>query len=255
MPMPIGQLIRDLRTLKQWTQSQLADQLAISAGDPTGAPGRDAVKRWETGKVIPGKHWIGHLSRVLGAPHAQLAAEATLDRVNRRAFLGLSTLALSHGPLASEMAASIAARDPGPLAHVQTTHGADIVTASLTDKTAVTNLRGWMLSGDVPILRVNAAGILAKLPGQGQADQVARVLAHDEEVRHLYMTAVTSRVCAVDWTTAGRIASQPATYGHRAGFLATRFAKEALNPQDSGARWCSSVMLRELSPMIGRSPA
>lgn len=92
-------------------------------------------------------------------------------------------------------------------------------------------------------------------PGQGQADQVARVLAHDAEVRHLYLTAVTSRVCAVDWTTAGRIASQPAAYAHRANFLATRFAREALNPRDAGARWCSSVMLRELSPMIGRSPA
>ncbi|MCP3822105.1 helix-turn-helix domain-containing protein [Streptomyces sp. A3M-1-3] len=253
--MPIGQLIRDLRSLKQWTQAQLADELALSAGDPTGAPGRDAVKRWETGKVIPGKHWIGHLSRVLGVPDGQLAAEATLDRVNRRAFLGLSALALPHGALASDMAASIAGRDPGPLARVQTTHGADIVTASLADKASAANLRRWMLDGDVPILRVNAAGILAKVPGQGQADDVARVLAHDEEVRHLYMTAVTSRVCAVDWTTAGRIASRPATYAHRADFLATRFAKEALNPQDSGARWCSSVMLRELSPMIGRSPA
>ncbi|MFD9483665.1 helix-turn-helix domain-containing protein [Streptomyces sp. NPDC059991] len=254
--MPIGQLIRDLRILKQWTQTQLAEQLAVCAGDPTGAPGRDAVKRWETGKVIPGKHWIAHLSHVVGVPVAQLEAEATLDRVNRRAFLGLSTLAVTHGAMASEMAASIAGRDPGPLARVQTTHGADIVTASLlTDKASTATLRRWMLDGDAPILRVNAAGILAKLPGQGQADHVARVLAHDDEVCHLYLTAVASRVCAVDWTTAGRIASQPASYAHRADFLATRFAREALNPRDSGARWCSSVMLRELSPMIGRSPA
>lgn len=253
--MPIGQLIRDLRLLKHWTQVQLAEQLAICAGEPAGAPDRDAVKRWETGKVIPGKYWIGHLSRVLGVPVEQLEEEARLDRVNRRGFLGLSALAVTHGALATEMAASIAGSDPVPLARVQTTHGADIVTASMADKASAVHLRRWMLDGDVPILRVNAAGILAKLPGQGQADQVARVLAHDEEVRHLYMTAVTSRVCAVDWTTAGRIVSQPAAYGHRADFLATRFAREALNPRDSGARWCSSVMLRELSPMIGRSPA
>ncbi|MDX3025376.1 helix-turn-helix domain-containing protein [Streptomyces acidiscabies] len=253
--MPIGQLIRDLRDLKRWTQVQLAERLAIAAGDPDGAPGRDAVKRWESGKVIPGKYWIGYLSRVLVVPAGLLEAEATLDRVNRRAFLGLSALAVTHGAPAAEMAASIAGRDPGPLAHVQTTHGADIVTASLTDKASIAHLRRWMLDGGVPILRVNAAGILAKVPGQGQADQVVRVLAHDEEVRHLYMTAVTSRVCAVDWTTAGRIASRPTAYAHRADFLATRFAREALNPRDSGARWCSSVMLRELSPMIGRSPA
>ncbi|WP_437105141.1 helix-turn-helix domain-containing protein [Streptomyces sp. enrichment culture] len=253
--MPIGQLIRDLRLLKTWSQAQLAEQLAISAGDPTGAPDRDTVKRWESGKVIPGKYWIGHLSRVLGVPVEQLEAEARLDRVNRRAFLGLSALAVTHGALATEMAASIAGSDPVPLARVQTTHGADIVTASMADKASTVRLRRWMLDGDVPILRVNAAGILAKLPGQDQADQVALVLAHDEEVRHLYMTAVTSRVCAVDWTTAGRIVAQPASYSHRADFLATRFAREAINPRDSGARWCSSVMLRELSPMIGRSPA
>ncbi|MFJ6213730.1 helix-turn-helix domain-containing protein [Streptomyces sp. NPDC092296] len=253
--MPIGQLIHDLRTLKQWTQARLAEELAVSAGDPSGAPGRDAVKRWETGKVIPGKHWIEHLSRVLGVTTGQLEAEATLDRVNRRAFLGLSGLAVTYGALASEMAASIAGRDPVPLARVQTTHGADIITASLTDKASTANLRQWMQDGDVPILRVNAAGILAKLFGQGHADQVARVLTHDEEVRHLYLTAVTSRVCAVDWTAAGRIASQPTAYAPRADFLAARFAREALNPRDSGARWCSSVMLRELSPMIGRSPA
>ncbi|MFI1186877.1 helix-turn-helix domain-containing protein [Streptomyces californicus] len=252
--MPIGQLIRDLRLLKHWTQVQLAEQLAMCAGDPAGAPDRDAVKRWETGKVIPGKYWIGHLSRVLIVPVQQLEEEARLDRVNRRGFLGLSTLAVTHGALATEMAAGIAGNDPFPLARVQTTHGADIVTASIADKASTVHLRRWMLEGDVPILRVNAAGILAKLPGQAQADQVARVLAHDEEVRHLYLTAVTSRVCAVDWTTAGRIVSQPAAYGHRADFLATRFAREALNPRDSGARWCSSVMLRELSPVIGRNP-
>ncbi|MFJ8943040.1 hypothetical protein ACIRG4_07085 [Streptomyces sp. NPDC102395] len=80
--------------------------------------------------------------------------------MNRRAFLGLSALAVTHGALATETAASIAGTR-APLARVQTTHGADIVTASLTDRAATANLRRWMLAGDVPILRVNAAGILA----------------------------------------------------------------------------------------------
>lgn len=174
--------------------------------------------------------------------------------MNRRASLGLSAPSVTHGTLATELAASNAGSDPVPVARVRTTHGADIVTASMADKASTVHLRRWMLDGDLTILRVNAAGILAKLPGQGQADQVARVLAHDEEVRPPYMTAVTPRVCAVDWTTAGRIVSQPASYSHRADFLATRFAREALNPRGSGARWCPTVMLRELSPMIGRSP-
>ncbi|MEU3601134.1 hypothetical protein ABZ714_20805 [Streptomyces sp. NPDC006798] len=104
-----------------------------------------------------------------------------------------------------------------------------------------------------PVLRVNAAGIVAKLPGYDHASRVAQVLTHDAEVRHLYMTAVTSRVCAVDWTTAGRIVTNPGAYQPRAQFLASRFAHESTNARDTGARWCSSVMLRELSPMIGWS--
>lgn len=111
-----------------------------------------------------------------------------------------------------------------------------------------------MTDGDSAILRVNSAGILAKLPGAEKATEVARVLAHDEDVRHLYMTAVTARTCGVDWTTAGAIALDPAAYTHRAQYLAQRFAKEALNPRDADARWCSSVMLQQLSPMIGWSP-
>ncbi|MET9062884.1 hypothetical protein ABZX99_34340 [Streptomyces antibioticus] len=60
-------------------------------------------------------------------------------------------------------------------------HSAVIATASLTNKTSTASLRRWTLDGDVPILRVSAAGILARLPGQGKADQVARVLAYDEK--------------------------------------------------------------------------
>ncbi|MFJ8230110.1 helix-turn-helix transcriptional regulator [Streptomyces sp. NPDC094448] len=251
--MPIGQLVRDLRGARGWTQVQLADNLALSAGDPSGAPGRDAVKRWETGKVIPGDHWLHYLAKVFEVPFETLKAEATLDRVNRRSFIGLSALVTTHGQLASEMLVSIAGRDSGPLATVQTTHGTDVVIASMADKASVSHLARWMRDAETPVLRVNAAGILAKLPGQAQAAKVVQVLAHDDEVRHLYATAVTSRVCAVDWTTARRIVTNPAAYASRAQFLAARFAQESVNPSDAGARWCSSVMLRELSPLIGRS--
>lgn len=36
----------------------------------------------------------------------------------------------------------------------------------------------------------------------------------------------------------------------QAKFLAVRFAHEALNPRDAGARWCSATMLRDLSPLL-----
>ncbi|MEU5977536.1 helix-turn-helix domain-containing protein [Streptomyces sp. NPDC047315] len=251
--MPIGQLIRDLRGARGWTQNKLADQLSIAAGEPNGAPGRDAVKRWEAGKVIPGDHWLRHLAHVFNVPIENLKSEATLDHVNRRNFIGLSALVAAHGHIASQMVASIAGRDSGPLALSQTTHGTDIVIASMADRASVSHLTRWMRDAGTSVLRVNAAGILAKLPSQDHAARVTDVLAHDAEVRHLYMTAVTSRVCAVDWTTAGRIVTTPGSYASQAPFLAGRFAQEAVNPRDAGARWCSSVMLRELSPMIGWS--
>jgi predicted RNA polymerase sigma factor len=55
-----------------------------------------------------------------------------------------------------------------------------------------------------PVLRVNAAGILAKTRNEDAAVQVADVLTHDPEVRKLYTTAVTARVCALDWEPSGR---------------------------------------------------
>ncbi|UQW99189.1 helix-turn-helix transcriptional regulator [Streptomyces sp. RerS4] len=253
--MPIGALIRDMRKAKQWTQVALAGRLGESAGRPDGSPSADMVKRWEREKVIPGPFWLSHLAKVFAIRLAQLEAEARLSDVKRRSFLALGTLVAAHGTLAGELVSSVAMRDPGPLMAVQTTHGTDIVIASWTDKASTMNLRRWMNEGEAPILRVNAAGILAKQPGQDQAFEVARVLEHDEEVRTLYITAVTSRVCALDWTTAGRVVRTPSAYAQQAHFLASRFSAEALNPRDAGARWCSFVMLRELSPLIGWSQA
>lgn len=134
--MAIGDLIRDRRQEKNLTQAQLADELSASARDPGGAPGRDAVKRWETGKVIPGILWLTHLARVLDIPLERLQAEATLARVNRRSFLSLAALTASHGGLAAEVVASVAGRDPVPLAQVQTTHNTDIVIAALAGETS-----------------------------------------------------------------------------------------------------------------------
>ena len=84
--------------------------------------------------------------------------------MNRRAFPSLTALAATHGKLATDVFSSIAGRDPGPLATVQTTHGTDLVIASMADKGAVRSLRTWMTDGDTATLRVNAAGILVKLP-------------------------------------------------------------------------------------------
>jgi transcriptional regulator with XRE-family HTH domain len=244
-----GSLIRDLRDSRGWSQNQLADALCQVSGRPTIS--RDEVKRWETGKVIPGRFWIRYLSRVFDVPLDLLTSEAMLSRMDRRGFLGLSALTVAHGKLAAEMTGSIAMSDTGPLASVQTTHGVDLVIASLVDRPSRTRLRRWMNEGDSAVLRVNAAGILAKTPGQDPATEVAQVLAHDQATRNLYLTAVISRVCAIAWPAAGRLATgETKPTAKQARYLASRLAREVLNPSDAGARWCSAAMLRDLSPLL-----
>lgn len=100
------------------------------------------------------------------------------------------------------------------------------------------------------MLRVNAAGIIAKMPGQHGAIDVTHVLLNDHEVRQLYMTAVTARVCGFGWDTAERLSKDPYSVPDKASFLAARFADEATNPRDVGARWCSAVILRDISLLV-----
>jgi transcriptional regulator with XRE-family HTH domain len=247
-----GSLVRDLRLSRDWSQGDLASTLCLVSGHPT--IGREEVHRWETGKVIPGRFWLGHLAKVFNVPLDVLTSEAKLSRMNRRAFLSLSALTVAHGKLAAEMTASIAGGDPGPLTAVQTTHGADLVIASLTDRGSARKLRRWMYDGDNPILRVNAAGILAKTTDQDAVEQVAQVLMADPVTRQLYTTAVISRVGALPWSTASKLAAGRVPSPRQAHFLAARFAQEALNPRDAGARWCSAAMLRDLSPLLSSPP-
>lgn len=122
----------------------------------------------------------------------------------------------------------------------------------LVEPAVKSKLSRWMLDGADPVLRVNAAGILAKLPSQDSSQSVATVLAHDDKVRYLYTTAVVSRVCATDWKSAARFALTPTAHPKPA-WAARKLAAEVLNPRDAGARWCSALMLRDLSPALGEA--
>jgi len=63
-----------------------------------------------------------------------------------------------------------------------------------------------MRDGATPVLRVNSAGILAKLGPADISDEVITVLKRDADTRHLYLTAVASRVLALPWDEAGKLA-------------------------------------------------
>ncbi len=173
------------------------------------------------------------------------------DVVDRREFLKVTALIAVNAPVISELTASIAGGDVGPLATVQTTHHLDLSVAALVDRPTAAKLSRWMLDGESAVVRVNAAGILAKIPGQTDAEAVARSLHLDDEIRDLYTTAVVARVCGLNWDVASKLSVAPQGFpGPRVA--AERFAREVVNPRDAGARWCSATMLQRLSPMIGR---
>lgn len=62
-----------------------------------------------------------------------------------------------------------------------------------------------------PVLRVNSAGILAKLGGLDLADSVVKTLHADQDNRQLYLTAVASRVLAMEWQQAAQFVARVET--------------------------------------------
>lgn len=198
----------------------------------------------ETGKRRATADVVDAYERVLGI--GQLG-----DDVNRRDFLSVTGLVIATTKVVTELAASVAGNDPGPLATVQTTNQVDSALAAYVDQGTVNHLRKWLDDGSDSVLRVNAAGILAKLPGQVDAGRVVAALDRDTEMRDRYMTTVVARVCGLDWPTAARMVREPSSFPHPV-LAAGRLAREAVEARDVGARWCSAAMLQTLSPTLGR---
>jgi transcriptional regulator with XRE-family HTH domain len=77
--MDIGELIRDLRKARGWSQGRLASEVNRVYGTTLT---REYVSNWERSKVTPGAFYLAALSAVLDVPLAVLEGE-----VDRRAFL------------------------------------------------------------------------------------------------------------------------------------------------------------------------
>ncbi|MGW1995331.1 helix-turn-helix domain-containing protein [Embleya sp. NPDC001921] len=78
--MRFGELIRDLRSARGWSQGRLRDELNRVADANLS---REYISRWECGKRSPGPFWRRHLATVLQVPMAVLDG----DEVDRRHFL------------------------------------------------------------------------------------------------------------------------------------------------------------------------
>ncbi|WP_040837705.1 helix-turn-helix transcriptional regulator [Nocardia brevicatena] len=75
-----GELIRQLRSIKGWSQGRLADELCKVSGANIN---REYIsRRWESGATEPSPFWLRHLATVLDCPLEMLESN-----VNRRNFL------------------------------------------------------------------------------------------------------------------------------------------------------------------------
>lgn len=220
-PSCIGNVIRDLRRALGWSQERLAAELRLL--HPTAT--RDMVKRWENGKREPGPFWRAHLATALVIPLRELEA-----LVRRRQILGAAAAVAGDAILAKvpsgtghDLFASIAAGDAGPLKQVQTTYTTDLAIALLArrDRPAMRQLARWAEDGDTDVLRVNAAGILAKTADPDADGLAALLLRQDLGIRSRYLRAVSTRV----------------------GIDRTALTAELRNPGDAGARWCAAWLL------------
>ena len=167
------------------------------------------------------------------------------DTLKRRKLLlgGLGVLAASSpDDAAASIAYEISNTSSGLLTQVQTSHATDRSIALLVarDTPSVASLTKWSRSGN-SVLRVNATGILAKIGSPVLDNEVVGVLRANGDVRERYMTAVLSRVLTLSWDEAHNVAAGRDGVGD-AGTLRTLIG-ELSNPYDSGARWCSTVML------------
>lgn len=145
------------------------------------------------------------------------------------------------------------------LATTQTSHDTDQIIRRFVqhEESCVPVLTRWMRDGATPVLRVNSAGILAKLGAAGIADDVITVLKQDVDTRHLYLTAVASRVLSMPWNEAGKLAGSTCNMSEnngisadRASEIALRLAQEIQDSQDGAARWCSLVLLSRVSRQV-----
>jgi transcriptional regulator with XRE-family HTH domain len=225
-PEHLGALIRDLRLALGWSQGRLAGELRRIAAYE--AVTRECVSRWENGKRLPGPFWLPHLADALQVPLRELERA----RMRRRDMLRLSGTVIAAAGAATAIRAAghdlfdtIAAGDAGPLGIIQTAHETDVVLAGLSarDRPSMLHLARWADDGGSAVLRVNAAGILAKTPDLDAAGAAVGALRRDAGVRARYLSAVSARLART---------ARPAS-------------AELFNPGDAGARWCSAWLLAQ----------
>ncbi len=159
--------------------------------------------------------------------------------------------------IAQRIFADITEDNDSRLKAAQTSHETDqfIKDMLVREPAFLQTLLRWMDSGEETVLRVNAAGILAKTGDASLIGRIIGAVSRDRPVRHLYLTAVLFRVLEIKWDSAARLATEqngdrfpnllilPAA---QLKTVTTRFCAEALNPRDGVARWFALQLLDQV---------
>ncbi len=231
----VGKALRDAREAAGLSLAQMARLTHYS---------KPLLGFVETGQRVATPEVVSAYERALGG--AILG-----DDMWRKDILKPDILVLKGPKAFNELAATLAAGDPGPLVKTASAHWTDVGLAARTDAGVAANLRRWMVDGETSTLRTNALSVIAKLPGRENAELVVRVLQNDPKVRRLCLASVVSRMCQFEWETSLRIADDPSVAPNPKR-LASKMAKEAVNPKDTESRWCGATLLRELAPVLAK---
>lgn len=151
----------------------------------------------------------------------------------------------------ARLLAGVEQGDPGALRNTPTAHRTDVSLGSVVSEKAVEWFRKWAIEGDTATLRTNSLSVIAKLPGQENADLVIQVLENDPKVRRLIVASEISRLTQLDWKTALAGADDPTTIPEPRK-LAPKLAKGAINPKGTESRWACTYLLTRMVPVLGR---
>ncbi len=265
-----GAELRALRNARNWSQAELSRRTGVT---------RNYLSMIENGQRPGSAQFWRIVGRIFDEEEEAAVRRAEFLRLGAAALTGVTTGASAavmsaptgavtrgsadSGPvppgsilppadaptrLGRQIFGAIAVGDSRALAASQTTHATDLVIGAYVAKHQASRrlLRQWMRQASVPVLQVNAAGVLAKLPEPDAIDDVIESLRNDPRVRVLYMTAVAARVLQLPWGQAGMLATAVERgevrlpERHVAALLS-----ELDNPRDGAARWCALSLLGE----------
>ena len=209
--------------------------------------------------------WELHLGNAIACDPASLPSELAEWAVAEAALpvpgfvyrdqngsLQLVDHALKDILIAQTLSADILLKESTRFALVQTSHATDNILGRFiaSERQYGVTLQRWMTDSPDPVLRVNSAGVLAKIQESDASEAALAQLGKDTDTRLRYTTAVASRVLGMDWTSAERraqLVGSSSLWRDLPSTMALKtiraLARELSSSADAGARWCSAVLL------------